>query len=118
MKTPTNTIAKSQIEEWKAEFGHVYKTSSGGTDIIYRPVRRSEYTELMKDTEIPIESEEDIEARAKRLQDRQDGLCKIAVLYPENIDEILEALAGLASNLSSEIMDHSGFDALSKSEEL
>ena len=113
-------ISQEDIESWKAEHGSVYKTISGNQAIIYRPIKRSEYTAFMLDTDIPIEEENDPEKRLERLSKRQVGLCQITVLYPdqETLAKMLENKAGLASTLSDEIMDHSGFNALAKSEEL
>ena len=113
-------VSQGEIDAWKAMFGHVYKTMSGKQAIIYRPIRRSEYTKLMLDTDIPPEEERIPEKRLERLSSRQVGLCEIAVLYPagEELSAMLENEAGLASNLSDEIMDHSGFNALAQTEEL
>lgn len=114
------TISKAQIEEWKAEYGYVYKTMDGKKPIIYRPIRRDEYRQLMLSTDIPIEDENDPEKRFERLSKRQVGICEITVLYPEaeELSKMLENKAGLASTLSNEIMDYSGFDSLAKTEEL
>ena len=114
------TISQAQIDEWKAEYGYVYKTMDGKRPIIYRPIRRNEYRQLMLDTDIPIEDENDAEKRFERLSARQIGICKITVLYPEaeELSKMLENKAGLAVSLSNEIMDYSGFDSLAKTEEL
>lgn len=113
-------VSRASIEAWKAEFGHVYKTKSGKQAIIYRPIRRSEYTKLMLETDIKPEEESVPEKRLERLSNRQVGLCAISVLYPqgEDLSRMLENEAGLASNLADEIMDHSGFNALAQTEEL
>ena len=118
MTEKKNAISQAQIDEWKAQFGHVYKTAMGNDPIIYRPIMRSEYKKLIAETEIPIEDEQNEEARAERLSKRQEGVCMTAVLYPETIAGMLERFAGLAVRLSDEIMDHSGFNALAASEEL
>lgn len=113
-----NTLSQAQIDEWKAEYGHVYKTADGKDTIIYRPIRRSEYRKLMIDTDITAEEALDTEKRIERLENRQTELCNLTVLYPDNIIELLEERAGLALNLSDEIMGHSGFNNLKESEEL
>jgi len=115
-----DTVSQGEINAWKAMFPHVYKTTSGKQAFIYRPVTRSEYTRLMLDTDIDPNDELDIEKRVERLSNRQVGICRIAVLWPaaEKLNDLLESHAGLASNLSDEIMDHSGFNALSRTEEL
>ena len=58
MKIDKEAVSQAQIDEWKAEYGHVYKTANGNDAIIYRPIRRSEYTQLMLDTDISEEDEE------------------------------------------------------------
>ena len=118
MKIDKNAVSQTQIDEWKAEYGHVYKTANGKDAIIYRPIRRSEYTKLMLDTDIPEEEEGNVEKRIERTDSRRLGICHIAVLYPEDIDSMLEAQAGLANILAEEIMAHSGFMPLKESEEL
>lgn len=113
-------LTQADIDGWKALFDHVYKTYSGNQPIIYRPIKRSEYTKLMLSTDIDPADEDDTEKRMERLSSRQVGICKISVLYPdpESTEKLLEDEAGLASNLADEIMDHSGFNALANSEEL
>lgn len=116
----SNAVTQAEIDNWKAEFGHVYRTESAGEAFIFRPVRRSEYTKLMLDTDIAPEEEATAERRLERLSDRQLGLCKICVLWPQEdiLNNMLESAAGLASNLSEEIMGRSGFNALSGTQEL
>lgn len=116
----SNAVTQAEIDNWKAEFGHVYRTESAGKAFIFRPIRRSEYTKLMLDTDINPEEEVTSERRLKRLSDRQLGICKICVLWPQSdvLNDMLEGAAGLALNLSEEIMDCSGFNALSGTQEL
>lgn len=118
MKMSKETISKAQIDEWKAEYGHVYRTMNGDDPIIYRPVRRSEYTKLMLETDISEEDEEVVEKRIERTENRRTAICAVATLYPENIEEVMESQAGLAASLAEEIMAHSGFMPLQQSEEL
>ena len=113
-----NALSQAQIEEWKAAYGHVYNTADGNDTIIYRPIRRVEYTKLMLETDISEEDAQNQEKRIERLENHQTALCKVTVLYPGNILELIEERAGLAANLADEIMAHSGFNALAKSEEL
>ena len=114
----TSFVSTAQIEEWKAQYGHVYKTASGSQAIIYRPINRAEYNDLIDSTEIPYDQEGDKDARNKRFESRQTGVIKICTLYPKNIAEIVDRFGGLASTLSDEIMSHSGFNKLAQTEEL
>lgn len=118
LKVKDTTIAKTQIDEWKAEFGHVYRTMNGDDPIIYRPIRRSEYTKLMLETDISEEDEEVVEKRIERTENRRTAICSAATLFPEDIEKVLENQAGLAASLAEEIMAHSGFMPLQQSEEL
>ena len=119
-KKTKGVLTQADIDAWKAMYDHVYKTYSNNQAIIYRPIKRSEYTRLMLDTDIDPADEQDTEKRMERLSSRQVGICKISVLYPpeKETDKLLEDEAGLASNLADVIMDHSGFNALANSEEL
>jgi hypothetical protein len=119
-KKTKGVLTQADIDAWKATYDHVYKTYSNNQAIIYRPIKRSEYTRLMLDTDIDPADEQDTEKRMERLSSRQVGICKISILYPpeEEADKLLEDEAGLASNLADVIMDHSGFNALANSEEL
>ena len=119
-KKVEGVLTQADIDAWKAMHDHVYKTYSNDQAIIYRPIKRSEYTKLMLSTDIDPSEESDVEKRMERLSSRQVGICKISVLYPpeEKTAKLLEDEAGLASNLADVIMDHSGFNALANSEEL
>lgn len=109
-------LTQAQIDEWKALYGHVFKVSEGSQDFIFRPLKRSEYTKLMIDTEVEGTSRE---AQAERLSMRQAELCRICVLYPYgDVSDMLEDFAGLGDNLAEYIMAKSGFNALSEPEEL
>lgn len=96
------------IPKWKKELGRIYKNTVDDIEIIWRPIKRKEYRELLN-----ISSEEKDDAFFLR----QEKTCSMAVLYPKNIDELMEQRAGLASVLSEEILAKSGFD-LSETEAL
>ena len=99
-----------KIAEWKKSFGKIYKTVIDGDDFIWKRINRSDYTRIM--TEV-VDDDSDI-----RYYKRQEEITKSIILYPENIDELIEQNAGLATTLSSEALDKSGFEVVSKTEEL
>lgn len=107
-KIATEESLEKLIPEWKKEFGRLYKNTVDDIEIIWRPIKRREYRELLS---ISTDGNED----AFFL--RQEKTCTMAVLYPNNIVELIEQRAGLASVLSEEILAKSGFD-LSETEAL
>ena len=117
-----NVISKEQIEEWKSQYGHVYRTYLEGTSIIWRRLRRKEYEEIIINTYDDDDSdneenddEEDPKKRAAMMYHRQNMIAKAAVIYPEM--ELLESYAIAITNISDDVMAKSGFD-MPKSEEL
>lgn len=103
-----NAVNQEQLNDWKKEHGHIYKTTVGDDTIIWRKLRRKEYVETMiAETESPD----------TKIFDRQDSIVKMCTLYPENIEELIENEAGLAGAVADEILMKSGFD-ISETEEL
>ena len=96
------------IPEWKKKHARLFKNTIDGETVIWRPIKRSEYRQLLD-----LESSEE----ENRLLAKQEQTVKMAVLFPANIDELIEAKAGLATVLSEEILANSGFD-ISKTESL
>lgn len=111
-------LSQAQIEEWKAKYGHVYKTASGKQAIVYHSVNRKDYEQMMEDTEISVEDEQDEKKRLERVRNRKLAMIQLSVLYPENIMELVDEFAGLSDSLTDDIMVHSGFNALAETEEL
>lgn len=100
-------ISKEQIEKWKEEYKHVYRVTLDGDDIIFRRLKRSEYISILK------ESGEANVADASDLQDksfkRQEAILKHTVIFPEDVDTLIEESAGLSTVLADEILAKSGF---------
>ena len=62
----SNTISKEQIEEWKNEYGHIYRTFLDGNPIIWRRLKRKEYEEITISTaDDELDLNEDEEAHHK-----------------------------------------------------
>lgn len=121
----SNTISKEQIEEWKNEYGHIYRTFLDGNPIIWRRLKRKEYEEITistADDELDLnEDEEDTpdmaRKRTARMYNRQNMIAQAAIIYPENAMNLLNNYALAITNISDDVMARSGFD-MPKSEEL
>lgn len=121
----SNTISKEQIEEWKNEYGHIYRTFLDGNPIIWRRLKRKEYEEITistADDELDLnEDEEDTpdiaRKRTARMYNRQNMIAQAAIIYPENAMDLLNNYALAITNISDDVMAKSGFD-MPKSEEL
>lgn len=93
------------IEKIKAKYKKIWKTTLiDGTEIIWRRLNRKEYKAVMKDYEY-------IEDRGERLMEREDAVCRAAVVFPcaAILDDILASMAGVSSVLSDDIYEKSGF---------
>lgn len=95
-------LNKQQIEEWKKQYGKVFRTVIGTNAFIWHRLTRKDYVSLMMDDSVSADEDE-------RLYQRQEMACKTAILWPENVDEILQAEGCIASNLGGVIMERSGF---------
>lgn len=105
-KVKEENTEKSLIEQWKEEYGKIYKSLVGGQEFIFRRLKRGEYAEVMANKEGA-----DVE---ERIYNRQKAIVKLAVLNHEEseLDELFEELAGLAISVSEEILDKSGFTVM------
>lgn len=96
------------IEKWKKEYKRIFKNEIDGDTIIWRRLKRGEYKSILKETE----DDED-----NKILTKQEKMVAAAILYPFNVQELIEDNAGLATVLSEEILAKSGF-AISYTEEL
>lgn len=88
-------------EELKKEHKEVYVTDIAGLQIIWRKLKRSEYKELMT---TKFDDNEELE-----FLEKQDFVAKKVILYPENVEELLEEYAGVADLIATETMIRTGF---------
>jgi len=112
--TKDTELTTELLKEFKDQYKKIFKTVLiDGTEIIWRRLSRREYKEIMQEFG-------DIKETDLRLWTREEKCCQIVVLYPcaEVLNDILEESAGLATVLSDEIYDKSGFRLGGKSEEL
>jgi len=93
-----------QIELWKEEHGKIFKSIVDGTDYIWRRIKRKEYSAVMG-----MKDGEDID---ERIYNRQYAIAKLVILNftEEELDVKLEELAGLATTISDEVLEKSGFN--------
>jgi hypothetical protein len=107
-------VSIEQLEEWKKEYKHLFKTTlTDGTVIIWRRLKRSEYKELVRKFD-------EIEDQDDRIWGREEDLARLCVLYPskEELEDILEYQAGVASVLSDNIYANSGFSVKDRAEDV
>ena len=98
-------IKLSEVEiladQLKEKYGEVFVTSIAGIEIIWRKLKRSEYKEIMS---TKFDDNEDIQ-----YFERQDAMAKKVILYPENVDMLLEDYAGVSDIIATETMIKTGF---------
>lgn len=94
---------RQEIEEWKDKYGSVYFTPFEGETFIWRTLSRSEYREIIRDTELTM-------------LDREEKITDKCILFPRNFScdtYTKNGKAGVPSLLSEMVMDKSGFVAQS-----
>ena len=98
-------IKLSEVEiladQLKEKHGEVFVTSIAGIEIIWRKLKRSEYKEIMS---TKYDDNEDIQ-----YFERQDAMARKVILYPENVDMLLEDYAGVSDIIATETMIKTGF---------
>lgn len=104
MKTETTALTETQINDWKKQYGKIYKSIVGDEVVIFRKIKRNEYMQAMTD----IDSEDPMKVFL-----RQDMITKMTTLYPNNIDQLIEENGALSTVISNEVLGKSGFDLLS-----
>ncbi len=112
--TRETQITPELLAEFKSEYRKIYKTTTiDGQDIYWRRLTRSDYKEIMAETE-------GIKDTNERLWEREELVCRRVVVYPckEVFDEFLRENAGTASILSDDIYEKSGFRMTSRAEEV
>ena len=101
----TEVIQLSEVEilanQLKEEYGEVFVTNIAGIQIIWRKLKRSEYKEIMS---TKFDDNEDIQ-----YFERQDAMAKKVILYPENVERLLEDYAGVSDIIATETMIKTGF---------
>lgn len=98
---PIEMIAEELKEKYKLK--EVFITEISGTDlqIIWKRLKRSEYKEILTDT---YSEDPDL-----AFYEKQEAFAKKVILYPENVDELIEDFAGISDYIASETMIKTGF---------
>ena len=102
-------VSKATLESWKKQFGEIYRTDLNGQTYVWHKLRRRDYVNLMSDEELSSVQNPDL-----RVFLRQEKIMQSGILYPEGeeLQELLDNNAGVAGNISDEIMLASGFRAV------
>lgn len=90
-------------EDIKKEHGlkEVFITDVADQKVIWRKLKRSEYKEVMTRE---YDENEDL-----AYFEKQDFVASKVILYPENVEELLEDFAGIADIIATETMVKTGF---------
>lgn len=88
-------------EELKKTHKDIYITDIAGLKVIWRKLKRSEYKELMTTT---FSENEEL-----AFLEKQDFVANKVILFPENVEEMLEEYAGVADIIATETMIKTGF---------
>ena len=90
-------------EDIKKEHGlkEVFITDIADQKVIWRKLKRSEYKEVMTRE---YDENEDL-----AYFEKQDFVASKVILYPENVEELLEDFAGIADIIATETMVKTGF---------
>lgn len=99
-------VSKTQIDAWKKQFGEIYRTDLNGQTYIWHKLRRRDYIEIMNDETLNAVQNSDL-----RIFLRQEKILKVGILHPsgEQLERLIDENAGVAGNISDEIMLASGF---------
>lgn len=97
-----NVLSAAKLTEWKKQYGHIYRTVVGDTTVIWHKLNRKQYVETM--------TTQDSVSPETKIFDRQDMICRTCVLFPEDIDALIEENGGLSGAIADEVLLKSGFD--------
>lgn len=101
LKIEREKTVEAIAEDLKKEHKEVFVTDIAGLQLVWRKLKRSEYKELMT-TEFS-ENEE------LQFLEKQDFIAKKVILYPENVEELIEEYAGVSEIIATETMIRTGF---------
>ncbi len=99
MKKET-AISKEMITQWKAEHGKIFESVIDDERYIWKKLKRKDFVEIMSQF-----TDEDSEVAYMK---RQDLIAIKTVIYPSNIEELIEENAFLSKVLSEEVLAHAG----------
>lgn len=96
----------NNIESWKREYKKIFKNEVEDNILLWRRMKRSEYKEILKNTDGDLFA-------------KQEAIVRQCILYPDinEVNLLIEDNAGFATVMSEEILARSGF-AISFTEEM
>ena len=100
----TDTIEFEQmVQQLKNKYGSIYQMEIADQRVIFKPLSRREYKEVMA---LTLDDEED-----SIVMKRENMVAKMAIVYPsaEEVEDIIERYAGVAEVVCDECMRVSGF---------
>lgn len=98
----TEEIAVQKIiDKFKKQYKRIYETDVAVERIIWRPIKRSEYREIMAYEDKELSDREIVYVR-------EEMMAKKVILYPKT-EDIIEEFAGVAEVIADECMYYSGF---------
>lgn len=102
----------AHIKEWKRVYGDIYVTSvTPERHIVWRTLTRFEYRRLVKSLDQQSTSGQVTQAEANL--NNEESIAETVILFPEyKRDQVGGYMAGIASLISQEAMEASGFVAL------
>ena len=111
--TRDTELTPELIKELKNTYKKLYKTTLEGDVYIWHKLSRQDYKKWMKDYE-------EVDNQSERLWAREEEACRLSVVYPckEVLEEAMNNTAGMATMLSEEIYERSGFKVAEKTEEV
>lgn len=117
VEEPVEDLSGLSLDEkiiyWKNKYKRIFKCSIGGQTYIFRRINRKEYTKIAF-----TKPQENI-SKQEEMYNKQYEFCKVAVLYPDNVADILDDCAGISPTLGDEIIFNSGFgDIYTKTKEI
>jgi len=108
-------LTDEKKKELKNQYKKLYITVlDSDQPIVWRPIKRSEHKEILKETR-------DLNSESEIMLERQEATCLKCIVFPETeeeIKEILEDNAGTSIVISDEIYRKSGFEIKKPTEEL
>lgn len=107
-------LTEEKIAELKQQYKKLFKTTLDNDQVIvWHPITRADHRRI-------IESTDKLPTVAEAVSKREEEFCLACVVFPdiETFKTMMEEYAGVATMLTNEILDHSGFVVKEKAQEL
>lgn len=98
------SVTKEQIDQWKQEYGSIYKITITGTDFIYKTLNRDDYMNISLS-----------QATNPASFDHEFETVKRCLLSTHDTDD-LKRKSGIATIIYADIMSKSGFQEVEAEE--